>query len=245
MVNGQGISLADYSAELSRYQAAQGTLKQTPAPDSGRQVVLDMLVDRMLLAQGAAEANFLLGDTALQAREDQLAAQVGGKKGLDDWKTAHGYTAESFQAALRLEAAAAYERDQIAAQVPSAAEQVHVRQILVTDEAAAQKVMDRLKSGTEFATLASKYDPITGGDLGWFPRGYLPDANVEEAAFALKPGEVSPVIHSGVGFHVIQMIEIDPQRTLNSDQRLVLQQKAIENWLSDRRAKGKVEIMVP
>ncbi|MDD5370825.1 MAG: peptidylprolyl isomerase [Anaerolineaceae bacterium] len=245
IVDGQDISLADYAAELSRYQAAQTALKATPPPDAGRQAVLDMLVDRMLLAQAATEAGFQVDDAAIQAREGQMATQLGGEKALSDWEAAHDYTADSFRAALKLEAAAAYERDQIAAQVPSVAEQVHVRQILVADEAAVQKVQERLRSGTEFATLASTYDPITGGDLGWFPKGYLPDAKIEEAAFALKPGEVSPVIQNGAGFHLIQLIELDPQRLLNSDQRLALQQKAIENWLVDRRAQHRIEILIP
>ncbi len=44
----------------------------------------------------------------------------------------------------------------------------------------------QLQAGADFATLAYRYDPLTGGDLGWFPRGVLTQPAVEEAAFSLQ-----------------------------------------------------------
>ncbi len=64
-------------------------------------------------------------------------------------------------------------------------------------------------------TLASEADPVTRGDLGWFPRGYLLQPEVEEAAFSLQPGEVSQVIKSAIGFHLVQVIEKDPARPVD------------------------------
>ena len=70
---------------------------------------------------------------------------------------------------------------------------------------------DRIKKGDDFATLAVLYseDPGSakqGGELGMFKRGdMLPE--FEAAAFKLKPGEVSDVVETEDGFHIIQMIE--------------------------------------
>ena len=80
------------------------------------------------------------------------------------------------------------------------------------DEAArkkAQKVLDELHQGASFASLAKKYsdDPGSakqGGDLGFFGRGVM-DKSFEQAAFSLKVGEVSGLVHSSFGYHIIKL----------------------------------------
>jgi len=75
----------------------------------------------------------------------------------------------------------------------------------------AKKLLDSLKNGANFGELAKKYsdDPgsaAQGGDLGYVKRGvFYPE--FEAAAFALKPGELSNVVESPVGYHIIQLIE--------------------------------------
>ena len=75
----------------------------------------------------------------------------------------------------------------------------------------AEAILDSLKHGADFAELAKKYseDPGSaqeGGDLGWVGKGvFYPE--FESAAFALKPGELSGVVESPVGYHIIQMID--------------------------------------
>jgi peptidyl-prolyl cis-trans isomerase SurA len=75
----------------------------------------------------------------------------------------------------------------------------------------ARLLLDSIKSGSDFAELAKKYseDPgsaVQGGDLGFVKRGiFYPE--FETAAFALEPGELSGVIETPVGFHIIEMIE--------------------------------------
>ncbi len=75
----------------------------------------------------------------------------------------------------------------------------------------AASLIDSIKNGADFAELAKKYsdDPgsaIQGGDLGWVKRGvFYPE--FEAAAYQLAKGQLSDVIESPVGFHVIQMME--------------------------------------
>jgi peptidyl-prolyl cis-trans isomerase SurA len=75
----------------------------------------------------------------------------------------------------------------------------------------AQAILDSIKAGADFAGLAKKYseDPgsaLQGGDLGFVKRGvFYPE--FESAAFSLENGEISNVVESPVGFHIIQLIE--------------------------------------
>ncbi len=75
----------------------------------------------------------------------------------------------------------------------------------------AESLLDSIKNGGDFAALAKKYsdDPgsaAKGGELGFVKRGvFFPE--FEAAAFQLEEGELSEVVESPVGFHIIQMLE--------------------------------------
>ena len=238
-VNGEIIPLAEYEAELARYQSAQAALGKTVSDEEAARVVLEDLVSQVLLAQGARAANLSIAEAALTSRVEALAASLGGADKLSAWQSAHGYTDESFRAALKRSAEAARMRDKIIAGVPGTVEQVHARQILLYNEAEAQNLLAQLKAGAKFDDLAVKYDPETRGDLGWFPQGYLLDANIEAAAFALQPGQFSEVIPSAVGFHIITIVERGPH-LLSPDALLVLQGRAVADWVSQQRAQASI-----
>lgn len=244
LVNGEGITIVEFEAEVERYQEAQSALGKATSLEQASQTVLDDLLNQALLAQGAQAAGFKIDEAALQARIDSLTAQTGGAEKLAAWQAAHGYTAETFKTALARALAAAWMRDQIAASVPSTAEQVHVRQILAYNEEGARRAKSQLDAGKDFEELAALYDPITRGDLDWFPRGYLFEAKIEAAAFSLQPGQVSDVIASDVGFHIIKVLERDAKHPLSPDARLALQNLALEEWLKRQRDQSTI-ILAP
>ena len=100
-------------------------------------------------------------------------------------------------------------------------ERVHVRHILLMtrgkspDEVAkikvkAEDLLKQVRAGGDFAALATKNseDPGSGpkgGDLGWIVRGQTVP-NFESAAFSLKPNEISNLITTEYGFHIIQVL---------------------------------------
>jgi peptidyl-prolyl cis-trans isomerase C len=243
-VNGEGITMTEYQSELTRLQDALTQQGVSNTAEEQRDRVISDFTDQLLLAQAAAQAGYVVDDATLQARIDALASQMGGLDRLQAWQSAYGYTDASFRTALKRSIAAAWQRDQLVNSVPTTADQVHARQILVQEEANANLYYQEIQNGTVFAELAYTLDPATGGDLGWFPQGYLTQPEVEEAAFALQPGEYSPVIKSALGYHIIYVIERDATHALSVDARSVLQQKALDEWLASSRAAATIEVLV-
>jgi peptidyl-prolyl cis-trans isomerase C len=244
VVNGEGITLAEYQAEMARYEASTNITGTILAPDANT-VVINELVDQTLLAQGAREKGFEVDDATLEARISALQEQLGGPQALADWQTAHGYTEADFNQALKRSSEAAWMRDTIMADVPETAEEVHVYQILVPTSVEADEIYTSLQSGKDFMTLAATYEPLTKGDLGWFPRGYLDDPVIEEAAFALQPEQYSQVIHTEIGYHILYLMEKDPNHPLQPDAKRALQEKALQEWVNNYKEQSEIQIIVP
>lgn len=244
-INNIGISIEEYQQELLRLQQAQTQLGIASTPEEQKQQVIDDFTDQLLLEQGAVQAGFTVDDAGLQARIDALAVQMGGQDKLAAWESANNYTPNTFGEAMRRSILAAWQRDQIANSIPATADQVHVRQILVQTESTANDLLAQIKAGADFATLALTYDPVTGGDLGWFPQGYLTQPEVDAAAFSLQPGQTSEIIKSAIGYHIILVIEKDPQHELSPDARRVLQEKKLTEWLDAARSASQIMINIP
>ena len=244
-VNGEGITMVEFDAEVVLYTKAQEALGKTVSSADATSAVIQDLTAQMLLAQGAHANEFTLDDAALQARIDALAAQIGGAQNLSKWQADHGYSEQTFRSALRRAAESAWMRDKIIAEVPSTAEQVHVQQILLYNQDKAEQFLAQLNGGADFDDLAFRADPLTRGDLGWVPRGYLLDPKIEEAAFRLSVGAHSDVIATDVGFPIIRVLERDPSRPLSPDAYLSLQELALKKWIEEQRQQAKIVLAPP
>ena len=99
------------------------------------------------------------------------------------------------------------------------------------------ELRERVLKGEKFSMLATLYsqDPGSakkGGELGFFSRGDMV-GEFESAAFALKPGEVSPIVETQFGFHIIQLIE-RRGNTLNARHILIIPQVSPDDLLQAR-----------
>jgi len=87
---------------------------------------------------------------------------------------------------------------------------VHCAHILVKSESEAKAVLERLKKGEKFSTIAQSVSRCPsgkrGGDLGTFARGQMVK-EFENAAFALQKGETSGLVKTQFGYHIIKRLE--------------------------------------
>jgi peptidyl-prolyl cis-trans isomerase C len=116
-----------------------------------------------------------------------------------------------------------------------------------------QKIQKRLKGGEDFAVLAKEFSEcpsnIEGGDLGYFGRGKMVKP-FEDAAFALKTGEVSDIVETRFGYHLIKVVDKKPESVVgyeeikdNIGQYLKKEKtgKELKGYIEELRKKAVIE----
>ncbi|MBA3814117.1 MAG: peptidyl-prolyl cis-trans isomerase [Alphaproteobacteria bacterium] len=129
--------------------------------------------------------------------------------------------------------------------------EVHLRHILVKDQAIAQSIIKALKNGTDFKKLAKEKSTDgtknEGGDLGFFRKSELPKELAEEA-FTLKPGAYSQTpIKTDFGWHVImveQLRDAVPPKfdEIKTELKGLMTQEAVVALVKGLRATAKIEL---
>lgn len=122
--------------------------------------------------------------------------------------------------------------------------------------AVAEQIRERLSRGTDFAAMAKRYSrgpgAETGGDLGFFNEGEL-DPVLEQAIETLKPGEISQIVRTGTGLHIIRVAEVQtvterPMEEVRENIRRRLSQQEMNRkyaeWLKGLRDRSFVKIQL-
>ena len=90
------------------------------------------------------------------------------------------------------------------------ADKVRCAHILIKTESEAKVILERIKKGDKFANIATQVSLCPsgkrGGDLGAFGRGMMVK-EFENAAFALKKAEISAIVKTKFGYHIIKRLE--------------------------------------
>jgi parvulin-like peptidyl-prolyl isomerase len=255
LVNGEYVFLADYERRVAQYEDALLLTGLDPASEEGQirlaqvqQDVLESLIDYVLIEQGAASLGVDLSEEELEAQVEADIAAGGGQAAFDEWLQSTGQTRDEYREMLRQSMLSQRVLEVFAAQVPAEIEQVHARHIMVDSEAAAQEILSLLQGGNDFVALARERstDLATrenGGDLGWFPRG-LVAPELENAAFALQPGQFSGIVVLGEGFHIIQVVEREDARPLSPEMQMDLGLALFDRWLEEQREAAAIERFV-
>lgn len=238
LVNGEQITLAEYEAEMARYQAQQSAAGGDATNYSEQ--VLNALIERTLITQAATAAGVVVTPEMVDQRLAELRA-VGDEAAFQAFLQTNGWTEEEFRKTLETEIVTSEMIARVTADVPTTMEQVRASYIQMDDQALAQSVLERARAGDDFAFLADqnsvdRLTGVNGGDLGFFKVGSLLVPEVEAAAFALQPGEISDLIavtgeDGKTTYYIIKVTERDPNRELTTNDRYDLMQATFDEWL--------------
>ena len=232
-------------------------------------VVLDQLIEQRLILQEARRRNTMPAETQVEAQLQEIKRNFPTESDFEQALAQRNLTLVDLKDRLRTNLAL---RNLMAKVAPVAVadaeieqyfrdhrsefdkpEQAHVKHILLDDERLAEFVLGRLRRGESFDSLALQYskDPGSrekGGDLGFVSRGQLVP-EFEQVAFALQPKEISTIVKTQFGYHLIQVIERRPPQPANLAQvrdqiRTVLQssrqEAAFQTWLKAVKAQAKI-----
>jgi parvulin-like peptidyl-prolyl isomerase len=252
-VNGEPIYLSEYEQELGQYEASLEAQGIDPESEEGQENlnqaqkwILNVMIEQKLMEQAAEKAGITVTEEDVNGEMEAMIAESGSEEAfraqLEEW----GETYEEARREVRAQLIGMAMTERVLEGVPEETEHVHARHILVDTKEEAERLHAQLEAGADFAELAKAHsqDDSTresGGDLGFFPRGILVATEVEEAAFALQPGQFSEVISSSMGYHIVQVIERDSNRPVSSENLRILQDRAIQEWVKSLWAQADVK----
>jgi parvulin-like peptidyl-prolyl isomerase len=249
-VNGEAITLEEFEHELARFEKAQASLGADLATlGDYRHTVIRAMIEERVAAQAAVAEGRSVLDDQVDAVVESVRQARGGEAAFQTWLENNYYTLAEFREAVRRQLLVQAATDAVAAQVPTSAEQVHARHILVGNLNLAKDLLGQIINGADFAELARMYSQdfstnASGGDLGWFPRGVLTVPEVEEAAFSLQAGGTSSIVQSQWGFHIVQTLERADSRPISPASLEILRRRAVEAWLAQLMQTATIEIYI-
>jgi len=254
-VNGEAVTLGEFTQYLSLRLVALGQVNvdwSDPANaanlTSVRTQVRDQLVNMVIIRQEADKLDLELDQEQVDTFSAQIRAQLAGSSNDDDWeafKAQTGIDEATFEQIIResqlLQALA--EEVVILEEVA----QVEAAHILVADEALAQELLQRATEGEEFGDLAEAYseDPgsaVDGGRLGWFPEGVMVP-EFEAAAFALQPGQISEIVQTDYGYHIIKVSGREV-RALEPPYDEMARSQTFNAWFARMRTAADIQVLV-
>lgn len=277
-VNGVAIPRAEFDRQFSQTKKRYGSRFGLDfTTERGKQIeqeirasLIDHLVERQLILNEAAKRKVTVTPAEVDAKIAELSKSLPPGTDIKQALVAQGMTLKDLQTevhdglviqavagaitagvAVTDEEAEAYYNGHLTEY--DRPEEVRVRHILVQDKAKAEELLTQLKGGANFEALAKEHseDPgsgAEGGDLGFFGKGRMVP-EFEAVAFKLKPGELSGLVQTQFGYHILQGVDHrDARRVPLAEAKEEIKTKlgeerkdaALTAWLADQKKAAKV-----
>jgi hypothetical protein len=228
--------------------AKQSFTQSQVANDSVSWLQEDELIREWLTTQSPAIQNQVNPTTAeVNKALNDLKASLPATTSYSSFLSQMGISNDDVISMLTVKVRRDNLQNYLASQIVSPAYQVQSRTITTDTETQANKILQELKNGGDFAKIASKQSKDTstasnGGSQGWLARGqYALNQNaavVENWLFdpSRHINELSPVLKENGSYHIAQITGINPSRPIDKSMLQTLQFNALSNWVLEQRA---------
>lgn len=193
-VNGNAITTDDFKSEIDKLPPY---LKPMVQSEEGKKELLDSMIVRQIILEQAKKDGVDKDKEVSDRMEDlrkRLIVETYLKKKVEKEAQISDEEMKKF-----------YDENK---DKFKAGDQVKASHILVKTEKEASDILAQLKGGAKFEDLAKKFSTDStaskGGDLGWFPKGAMVP-EFDKVAFSLKEGEMSGIVKTQFGFHIIKI----------------------------------------
>ena len=273
-VDGVKISISEFNERFTReMNVSMDKSPLTPADyDRLKEEVLNALINEKVMLLRAGELSLSISDAELMKKIEEIKESYllddGFERVLAAQRVNYGIWKEELRKRMLLEKlilsdvnanvtvkeneARQYHRAHRGMYAPE--KRVHVAQIVVRKQERAEIILNRLKRGENFDKVAALEsigpEGAKGGDLGFVGPGVMPE-EIDAVIFSQRPGEISSVIKSQYGYHIVKIIEIDnetkkkwadvKERVL-TDFRKQKEEQAYLLWLESLRSKAVIKI---
>jgi len=229
----------DYLFELASAQKYfQSQNQDFSSPEGQKQLnqfkqdLIVQLENNLIVQQQAAKYGVTVSGKEVDDKFNQLVKDAGGldqvKRTLDKL---YGWSVDDFKSKIKQQLIQQKLSDKILAD-PA---------LTAPAQKQAQDILAQISAGADFAALAKQYSTdgsaSNGGDLGLFGKGQLVP-EFEAAAYALQPGQVSGVVKTQYGYHIIKVTERKDDQVRAS--HILIKGPDFESWMRDQRNSAKI-----
>jgi foldase protein PrsA len=235
-VNGEAITEEEFNADyqvfktLYEKQLGKDALDQVgqdgkTLEQSLKESILEKLIMERIVAKESDTMNISVSDEEVSEQLASYIDEMGGQEKFDEFLDNNDITMEFFQDNMKKELLVNKHKVEFLKGIDISEDEakkffeenkdnlviLKASHILVATEEEGNAILERLKNGEDFAKIATleSLDTVSaarGGDLGYFGKGAM-IAEFEDAAMALKEGEISKLVKTEVGYHIIKLHE--------------------------------------
>lgn len=277
-VNGESIVLGEVDKIVGVWNSNNFNVADSLTPRQLQGKALDQLVEQRLLLEAAKRENMLPTEEQVRMAMQMFEQRFPTPEGLDEALKSQGSNRQEFEKNLRVDMTirnylmkslpdtfkvAEGEAQHWYDDHPDMFTQVHARHILVkvdpgasadvkqTAHQKAEGLLQQVRGGADFAEVAKSSSDCpsapNGGDLGTFGRGQMVPA-FEQAAFALGEGQISDLVETQFGYHIIKLegrvrLPFDQNLEGQVSQQIMSEKqgRAVQKRIEDLKATAKIE----
>ncbi len=273
-VNNEIITIEDYEREFEVYKnlyerqygedalSQEGINGKTIAEDL-RDNIISKLITEAIIEKDSRDKNFQITEKNLQESMDEYKEGIGGEEKYLEFLDNNNLTEEFFIENLRKTLLLEKHKDNIMKDFEVSEDEaikyfngnkediveIRASHILFSNEEDAKRVKEQLTNGGDFEELAKQesldsVSAINGGDLGYFSRGSrIPE--FEEKAFGLETGQISDVLKTEVGYHIILVKDKkEDYKELKDKTITIIKEEKYIDYLGSLRENAKITVYI-